>query len=99
MQKDEYCDERVPIEPDWLSFHELPDSPEGWSAIYKKQRDQWTGKVATVRVTYFNDEFPSDIYPHGVYFEGWTIDPAYMTPLGKQAPFNYPLTRALAGGE
>lgn len=79
----------LPKEADFYSCRDLPNpySGEASKALWREMVDVQRKSGATFfRYTVFSDEYPSDIYPHGYYLEGWREAPLH------QAPFRYPLT-------
>lgn len=67
---------------------ELPDSREASKALWRELVDLQRKAGATwFRFTYFDDSFPSEIYPHGYYLEGWKERPRH------QPKFDWPMTK------
>ena len=81
----------IPKEAEFFSFRDLPSpySREASKALWSKMVGIQRKSGATFfRYTVFSDEYPSEIYPHGHYLEGWRVKPLY------QAEFSFPLERA-----
>lgn len=80
------------IDPSHFSFSELPVDGD-IETILKAEAERMIGEhgCEEVRLTIVSDEFPNDGYPHGLYFEGWSLAPNRHDPPGKPAPFNYPM--------
>lgn len=78
--------------PDMYGFRDLPDDPKDTLALWHEMGEIMREHGATwFRMTIVSDDYPMPPYPHGLYMEGWRVDPARMDPPARSAPFNYPL--------
>ena len=88
-------DTRQLYEPDLFSHRDLPDYHADEPALFREMAEGMKEVGGTFfRFTIVSDEYPQPPYPHGLYVEGWLVDPARMEVPGKQAAFNYPLVAA-----
>lgn len=95
MAADNLTDTRPEIEPEFFSYRELPEDLNDAIPIWREMADLMKASGATFfRMTVASDQYPKPPYPHGLYLEGWRVDPAMQNPSGQQAPFNFPLTAA-----
>jgi hypothetical protein len=87
----EYEDTRPVVEPAFFSYCELPDDPDKARALFIDMADsQKANGAVSWRFTTFSPEYPSPIYPDGLYVEGWKDLPDGPW---RAAPFNFPLYR------
>lgn len=87
-------DDRKPIEPDLFAFRPKGNGEWSLDAVADIARSFEGNAVGWFRLTIINDEHPKPPYPHGVYFEGWSVSPYKMDPPCKEAEFSFPLTPA-----
>lgn len=76
-------------EPQNYSYRPLPATRQESKAVWKEMIEiQRKGGATFFRYTFFDDDHPSPIYPHGLYLEGWDSYPK------DQGEFNFPVQYA-----
>jgi hypothetical protein len=77
--------------PDFRSYRPWPENFDG-PALAREMADEQKAKGATFfRFTWFDAEHPSEVYPQGLYVEGWRVQP------DEQPPFAFPLELTATG--
>ena len=83
------------VAPTMFSYRELPRDAAEFRRIHSEMIDTLKQAGATwFRTTAVSPVYPNPPYPDGLYVEGWKVAPHLMPVLSKEAPFNFPLTRA-----
>jgi hypothetical protein len=79
--------EMTPKEPNHYSWRDLPADPADGRKLFREMQEiQQKAGAKSWRFTVINDEFPHEIYPHGLYVEGWDEAVCGLTP------FSWPTT-------
>jgi hypothetical protein len=81
--------DREPKEPQSYSWRDLPADPKDGRKLFREMQEiQRKAGAKFWRYTVISDDHPHEIYPHGLYVEGWDEPPRV------QAPFKWPMTYA-----
>lgn len=79
------------VDPDFHSYCPLPDEGALGPALFQDMLAKQREAGATFnRLTIVSPEYPNLPYPHGLYVEGWLMQPR------EQAPFAFPIDAAMA---
>jgi hypothetical protein len=90
-----FIDDRPEIEPDCFMFREFRADSD-FRSLKNEIVEALKIEVEWARWTLIDDEHPLPPYPNGLYFEAWIVAPWLHDPPGKEASFNFPLTRTKA---